>query len=185
MVTYSQDSILFKSDIHDSPSVSIALQALNSIKMLAAESPRIETGGILVGHNVGKDIHISGASDPGPNAERSAGHCLRDTEYCRQFLSKSFAETQADYVGEWHSHVVKLKRLSNGDLNTLRGIFSDPDYDFPSFAIILVLVIEGYLTLNVYVAERVLIKRYFKLRLTELYRGEFPNQPVSSEQVLE
>ena len=48
---------------------------------------------------------------------------------------------------------MSLRHLSAGDLNTLVGILVDPDYDFGSFAIVLVIVGEKDLELLVYVAE--------------------------------
>lgn len=41
-------------------------------------------------------------------------------------------------MGEWHSHVGHMPRPSAGDLMTLNGIMSDPDYDFNVFAMIIV-----------------------------------------------
>jgi integrative and conjugative element protein (TIGR02256 family) len=121
---------------------------------MAINSKSNETGGILVGFNVGRDIQIVDASDSGPNAQRSPAHFVRDTSYCRRFLATSFEQSGADYVGEWHSHVAAPRRLSLGDLGTLAGIFVDPDYDFVSFAVILVVVSRRRAELVVYVTER-------------------------------
>jgi integrative and conjugative element protein (TIGR02256 family) len=167
----SEKSIKFKSG--KSPVLDITDSTLNQIRMLSLSSSRKETGGILVGFNQGRDIRVTGASDPGPNADRSATHFLRDTRYCRTFLGRVFQETGADYVGEWHSHVVALRTLSGGDLRTLAGIFIDPEYDFVSFVVILVVVHKKATELVAYVAERE-FKRRRRVVLSEIYRGAFP-----------
>ncbi len=154
--------------------VSISFSALSEMRDFASRSQEIECGGILVGHNKGRDIQVVAASDAGPNAKQSATHFLRDTGYCREFLARSYQEAGADYVGEWHSHVVSLRHLSAGDLNTLVGILVDPDYDFGSFAIVLVIVGEKDLELLVYVAETAREERRRRIVISELYRGKFP-----------
>jgi proteasome lid subunit RPN8/RPN11 len=126
-----------------SPIIEIHRDALDHIRSLATPSSENETGGILVGFNSGLDINIILASDAGPNAQSSAAHFLRDTDYCRRVLEEEYAKNGADYVGEWHSHVMSLRRLSSGDLQTLAGLFVDPDYDFLSFAIVLVVLDKG------------------------------------------
>jgi integrative and conjugative element protein (TIGR02256 family) len=93
----------------------------------------------------GEDILVVKASDSGPNAKRS--HCgfLRDTAFCQAVLNEEHAVSGADYVGEWHTHVIDLRGPSRGDLETLAGIILDPDYSFRSFAMIL-LVVSGRTT---------------------------------------
>lgn len=157
-----------------SPTVEIHPDALEHIRNLAGASIEHETGGILVGFNSGLHINIVLASDAGPNAQRSAAHFLRDTDHCRRFLAEQYAKNGADYVGEWHSHVMSLRRLSSGDLQTLAGLFVDPDYDFLTFAIVLVVLDKGAVELHVYIAERGNDKRRVSLCITELYRGPFP-----------
>jgi integrative and conjugative element protein (TIGR02256 family) len=168
----SPNSINFRRN--DSPTVSISFSALSEMKEFASRSMKVECGGILVGNNARRDIQVLAASDAGPNAEQSATHFLRDTGYCRDFLTRAYQETGADYVGEWHSHVVSLRQLSAGDLNTLVGILVDPDYDFVSFAIVLVIVGEKDLELLVYVAENTREERRRRIVISELFRGEFP-----------
>lgn len=158
-----------------SPTIDIPRDVLDRIEALAKDSKEHETGGILIGFNDGRNIQLTVASDPGPNAKRSASHFLRDTEYCRKCLADEYAHTGADYVGEWHSHVVSLRRLSGGDLQTLAGLFVDPDYDFVTFAIVLVVADKTELELHVYVAERLSGSSITRIEITELYRGPFPD----------
>ena len=115
------NSMVFKTD--STPTVSVSLVALNRIRDLVTRSNSKETGGILVGKNIGKDIEITDASEPGPNAQQTATHFLRDTAYCREFLARCYNESGADYVGEWHSHVIGLKTLSAGDIKHIGRYF--------------------------------------------------------------
>lgn len=161
--------------------VDIDDKALETMQSLARQSER-ETGGILVGFNNGRDVHVVDASDAGPKANASAVHFLRDTEHCRTFLDQQFSAAGADYVGEWHSHVVSLRRLSEGDLKTIAGLFLDPDYDFVSFVIVLVVVADERCDIHVYVAERVDSQKgrrgvNIRFRITELYGGPFQELP--------
>ena len=159
-----------------SPIISISPSALTQIRDLSLASREVESGGILVGNNIGRDIHIISASGPGPNAQQSGSHFLRDTNYCREFLSRSYVESGADYVGEWHSHVIDLRQLSGGDLGTLAGIFIDPDYEFLTFAMVLVVEGAGEPELHVYSAERLEgTSRRRRIAITELYSGIFPD----------
>lgn len=158
--------------------ITVSGAALEKIKDLAMNSRGTETGGILVGYNVGTNIQITDASDPGPRARRTATHFLRDTEHCRNFLARTYEETKADYVGEWHSHVISLRQLSEGDIMTLAGILLDADYNFASFAVFLVLLEDDKCQLIVYMAERArdkFSKYEVVIKVVELYRGEFPH----------
>jgi integrative and conjugative element protein (TIGR02256 family) len=157
------------------PWIDISEAALDRIKGLSVESPETETGGILVGFHDGKNIRITAASEAGPKAQTSQGHFMRDTEYCRLFLSKCYSETRADYVGEWHTHVVSLHQLSMGDLGTIAQLFVDPDYDFVTFALILVVAADKTPELHVYIAERELSAgEFLTLAIAPLYHGPFP-----------
>lgn len=172
----SQDSTKFQ--IEGAPSVIVSASVLRRIKELAIASSESETGGILLGHDIGKDIEITEASDAGPNAQASRTHFLRDTAYCREFLQRKYKETGADYVGEWHSHVVPLKSLSSGDLGTLVGILIDRDYNFQSFAVLLVTISKRKAELSVYVADHDLDRSC--MRIIELHRGKFPKEILDS-----
>lgn len=175
----SPNSIVFKVD--GGPTVTVSLAALDRIHELVISSTSKETGGILVGRNIGKDIHITDASDPGPNAQQTETHFLRDTAYCRDFLARCYNDSGVDYVGEWHSHVVDLRRLSAGDINTLIGILIDPDYDFVSFVILLIAVKKNRLELLVYAAERGGEEPRAYIKIIETYRGKFPESQNRSE----
>lgn len=98
----------------------------------------VETGGILIGKiESATEIHVTHASGPGPNAIHQPAHFLRDTVYCAGVLRELYERHGVDYVGEWHSHVGLLRMPSAGDMLTLAGIMSDPDYDFQVFSMLL------------------------------------------------
>jgi integrative and conjugative element protein (TIGR02256 family) len=175
----STHSMVFS--VNGGPSVNVSFSALERIKSLVGLSSGAETGGILVGRNIGRDIEVTDASDPGPNAKQTATHFLRDTAYCREFLARCYKENGTDYVGEWHSHVVGLRTLSAGDINTLIGILIDPDYDFVSFVILLVVIKEGEMELLVYLAERGGHEARSYIKIIEAYRGKFPESQNSSD----
>jgi integrative and conjugative element protein (TIGR02256 family) len=122
-----------------SPRLFVVPDVLTYITDLVRAETGRETGGILIGFHQGRDIRIVKASDAGPLARRSSCGFLRDTGYCQAILDQEHAASGADYVGEWHTHVVDLARPSEGDIATLAGIILDPDYSFLSFSMLLVI----------------------------------------------
>jgi len=132
-----------RSELETWPRLTVAAEVMSFIERTATESPTAETGGILMGFHEGRNIRILRATDAGPGAKRSSCGFLRDTKYCQEILNDEFAKSGADYVGEWHTHVIDLPRPSQGDLTTLAGIVIDPEYSFPSFAMMLAIVHEG------------------------------------------
>src|SRR5437868_921976 len=124
------------------PRLSILRQQYEEIRRLARESDT-ETGGVLIGFQDGTDMVITKATEPGPKAVRTISNFLIDTEYCRRVLQEEYSLSGADYVGEWHSHVVPFDGLSGGDVSTIVGIMTDPEYHFHSFVVILALPSEN------------------------------------------
>jgi integrative and conjugative element protein (TIGR02256 family) len=107
-----------------------------------------------MGFHEGKNIRVVRASDAGPNARRSSCGFLRDTAFCQTALNEEYARSGADYVGEWHTHVIDLRRPSEGDLATLAGLVVDTDYAFPSFSMILVVVSQDSAEVLGYMATK-------------------------------
>jgi integrative and conjugative element protein (TIGR02256 family) len=135
------------------PRLVVAPEAYLLIEQLARDRTGKETGGILIGFHDGKDIRVVKATDEGPNAQRSTCGFLRDTRYCQTILGQEHAASGADYVGEWHTHVIDLPRPSGGDLLTLARIILDPDYNFPSFSMILAINRHGVSEVQGYMVE--------------------------------
>jgi integrative and conjugative element protein (TIGR02256 family) len=133
------------------PKLLVSPEVCSFITATATASPSAETGGILMGFHDGDDISVVRASDAGLNARRSACGFLRDTKHCQAVLDAEHARSGADYVGEWHTHVIDLPRPSEGDLATLAGIILDQDYGFPSFAMMLGVKVGGTFEIVAYV----------------------------------
>lgn len=132
-----------RSAFERAPRLTVSPEVMSFIERTAAQSRTAETGGILMGFNDGVDIRVVRATDAGPGARRSSCGFLRDTKYCQEILDDEFTKSGADYVGEWHTHVIDLPRPSRGDLTTLASIVLDPEYNFSSFAMMLGVVTEG------------------------------------------
>lgn len=141
------------SEASSPPRLALTPEAYQLIERLARDGAGKETGGILIGFHAGKDIRVVKASDAGPNAQRSSCGFLRDTRYCQAMLDQEHAGSGADYVGEWHTHVIDLPRPSEGDLLTLARIILDPDYNFPSFSMILAINRGGVPEVQGYMVE--------------------------------
>ena len=120
------------------PRLFVSAEARTLIEREASSSPQVETGGILMGYiDPPATIHVTHASGPGPAARQTPTAFLRDTSFCAAILHEHYERFGVDYIGEWHSHVMPLQEPTIGDIQTLRGILHDPDYDFPAFAMVL------------------------------------------------
>jgi len=137
------------------PRLIISKEVYDFIIETTKSSPKVETGGILMGFDrEPMDVEVIHASLPGPNAFHSPTKFLRDTEYCSKVLLENHKMFGIDYVGEWHSHVVPMRKISGGDLITLSSILFDPDYSFNAFACIVALLEDDHVDLLGYVAKK-------------------------------
>jgi integrative and conjugative element protein (TIGR02256 family) len=129
---------LRRADVKGTRHIFLSAEARKLITREAALYRDVETGGILMGRiESATEIHVTHASGPGPNAIHEPAFFLRDTAHCAVVLREHYDRHGVDYVGEWHSHVDPLRVPSPGDLLTLAGIMSDPDYDFEAFSMLL------------------------------------------------
>lgn len=142
------------------PQLNITRLVYDFIVSTTKDSPRVETGGILMGRDIRPlTVNVTHASLPGPKAHHSSTKFLRDTEYCSKVLQEHYEKYGIDYVGEWHSHIVPLRGVSGGDIATLASIIYDPDYDFNAFACIVALLennkveLVGYITTKGYIYQ--------------------------------
>lgn len=140
------------------PTLIVKKSVYDFIIKTTKESPDVETGGILMGHDKEPlTVHVTHASLPGPNAFHSATKFVRDTEYCSKILLENYNNFGVDYVGEWHSHIVPLHGMSTGDYLTVGSIMNDPDYKFNAFAVIVAVLkkdevnLIGYVSSNRYI----------------------------------
>lgn len=143
--------------------VSIQNSVLNFMRAETQKSPKIETGGILLGVNDknGK-LNILFASDCGPNAKKTPTRFEKDIVYCQKFLDDHASKygDQAMYLGEWHYHPMADNRPSNIDLDSLSGISLQKEYltDRP---VMIILNNEGHARTTVHPAG----SRYYEVNL--------------------
>lgn len=148
------------------PQLNITKEVYDLIVNTTKNSPKVETGGILMGHDINPSmVNVIHASLPGPNAYHSPSKFLRDTKYCSMVLQEHYDKYGVDYVGEWHSHILPLRGVSYGDIATLSSIIYDPDYNFNAFACIVSLLdndnveLIGYITTKGYIYQvEILVK---------------------------
>lgn len=93
----------------------------------------LETGGILLGHNHHDRCAILVAGDPGPNAVRHRRAFSRDRAHAEDLADAAWAEHQATWVGEWHTHPEGLATPSDIDLASYLDHLNDPDLGFDYF----------------------------------------------------
>ena len=102
----------------------ISEMALKTIERECRRYPDAETGGILVGFREPDEgqVLVTHASGPGPRAERSAVHFVKDTPYLQSVLNLLFQYYQANYLGVWHKH----RRVpSSGDVASAMDELAD------------------------------------------------------------
>jgi len=93
-----------------------------------------ETGGLLLGYRHGpREIVITDATGPGPNAVHRRDGFEPDTEWQSAELARRYFEAQRriSYVGDWHSHPGGAALLSKTDRITLRTISRHPEARCP------------------------------------------------------
>jgi integrative and conjugative element protein (TIGR02256 family) len=69
--------------------------------------PGLETGGILIGHEIdAATVKITRVSPPGPGAVHRRYFFNRDTPFLQRYLDDVHDRSSGreDYVGEWHVH---------------------------------------------------------------------------------
>lgn len=112
-----------------SGAVTVVWVADGAAKNLVAEASRkspLETGGVLLGYQVGDGslTVVTAVVGPGPNAQHSRTGYVPDHEYQEQEIASTYATSGrcTTYVGDWHSHPGGALYLSRTDVRTLRAI---------------------------------------------------------------
>lgn len=92
-----------------------------------------ETGGLLLGYRVKKDIVLTEATGPGPHAIHAPTFFKRDTLYCQGCLDEAYQRTEGavTYMGEWHTHPHAGTHPSRRDVKAMTEIAQDVDYRQP------------------------------------------------------
>jgi integrative and conjugative element protein (TIGR02256 family) len=119
--------------------IRIAPPAYETIKAEAAAfSNEIETGGILLGHNVGTEILISMSSGPGPAAVHERDRLERDTQHAATAAGTAWDRDRSQWIGEWHTHPRSSLMPSHVDVSTYRRHLADAGLRFNRFVAIVV-----------------------------------------------
>ena len=103
----------------------------------------LETGGILLGHNHSDGCTILVAGEPGPNAVRHRRAFSRDRAHAEGLANAAWAEHQATWVGEWHTHPEGLATPSEIDLASYLDHLNDPDLGFEYFISLIVALLPA------------------------------------------
>jgi integrative and conjugative element protein (TIGR02256 family) len=110
---------------------------------IATEAPASrdgsETGGILLGHDLGETITVTRAGDPGPHADRRPNGFLRDLAHSRRLADEAYDEDESLWVGEWHTHPAGPGVPSRTDEETYRRLLADPELGFTRLASVIVI----------------------------------------------
>lgn len=99
---------------------------------------RLETGGILLGHDSNGVIRVTVAGAPGPKALHSARRFLRDLDFARELANEAYERDGSVWIGEWHTHPSGPRNPSAFDLRTYTRHLNDPSLGFGRFLSIIV-----------------------------------------------
>lgn len=94
-------------------------------------SPKSETGGILIGHQIDdQTVRVTRASPPGPRAFHRRTRFSRDTRFLQRYLDDVHERSDGteDYVGEWHVHPAVDAPPSHTDCRSLFRIARRRNY---------------------------------------------------------
>ncbi|GHH70386.1 Mov34/MPN/PAD-1 family protein [Promicromonospora soli] len=122
-----------------SPVIHLTTTAWDTIRSeVAAEAGRLETGGILLGHDFGDVLQVTVAGGPGPNAQRSRDRFLRDRDHAAQLAAGAWEADRAQWIGEWHTHPTTPPVPSPIDLASYARHLQDPDLSFDRFLSVII-----------------------------------------------
>jgi integrative and conjugative element protein (TIGR02256 family) len=114
-------------------SVLFTQEAIDAICRLAAmASDGLETGGILLGTDIGLagPITVRHCGGPGPTAIRRRNYFRRDLAHAAALAAYAAEADGSHWIGEWHTHIVDMPKPSTRDLRTYRTLLNDPDLAF-------------------------------------------------------
>ncbi len=106
----------------------------------ANDKAPLETGGVLIGYLVEKEIVIVDIVGPGPRAHHALDAFLPDDEWQEKEIAKIYHNSgfQHTYLGDWHTHPGGHHKLSSKDKRTLKLIanYKDARISSPIMAIV-------------------------------------------------
>lgn len=96
----------------------------DQLKRESALHHPFETGGILLGHRVGREIVVTSLVDPGPRAKHTRWSFDPDGAWQQVELETVFLAThgRVTYLGDWHSHPLDSGLPSGRDRRTAKRI---------------------------------------------------------------
>jgi integrative and conjugative element protein (TIGR02256 family) len=138
------------------PRVFLTPKAFDVIRSeTAAAREGFETGGILLGQGDGRpDLYVMVAGSPGPKAVHEPPRFLRDLDHAKALAAQAWAELQAVWIGEWHTHPTAGLTPSDADLTSYQRHLQDADLNFDRFLSIIVATEEGATALAAWVVEQ-------------------------------
>ncbi len=104
-----------------------------------ASADGLETGGILLGHDLGTHLLVTVAGGPGPNATREKNRFLRDLDHARALADEAYDRDGSIWIGEWHTHLTGPAEPSAVDLTTYADHLADGRLGFERFLSVIVL----------------------------------------------
>lgn len=111
--------------------VAFEQSAMMAALSLCASSPRVETGGILVGRyvNSGRRVQVSEATGPPPGSSAGRDWFTRGNRGLAKLLADRWdSEPRTYYLGEWHFHPDRVPWPSSQDLRQMHEVAADPRY---------------------------------------------------------
>ena len=116
------------------PVVRIAEDAVETITREAQRSlDGLETGGVLLGVDLGGEISVLHAGGPGPDARREPNRFLRDTLHATELALEAWQEDRSQWIGEWHTHPTGELSPSPIDLESYLRHLADPELHLDRF----------------------------------------------------
>lgn len=121
------------------PAIHMTAGAWSAIRKEVATGPsHLETGGILLGHDLGDVLQVTVAGDPGPNSRRSSDRFLRDRDHAAQLAAGAWEADRAQWIGEWHTHPTASPVPSQIDLASYTRHLQDSDLNFDRFLSVII-----------------------------------------------
>lgn len=126
----------------------LAQSVLDTMIVEAERADPYETGGILFGYRYTTQnaVVINGIVGPGPKAMHGPFEFEPDYEYQTEQTSLLYENPNTDpayYLGDWHTHLKEVSRLSLKDRRTLKTIATNPEAYAPN-PLMLVLKYAGH-----------------------------------------
>lgn len=122
-------------------------EAMVSIIEECKRHKNVETGGVLLGYEDGRDFIICIATDPGPNAIRKKNEFSFDAPYCNKLIDNYFINSNGkiNYIGDWHRHFRLNLKPSQKDINAMADLATDRNCNIPRPILLIVDLIRDRL----------------------------------------